>query len=363
MRNFKRERTIILGAFGGLVVGLGAALAAAAPPAPVIVAEAVEREFTDRIEALGTLRANESVEVTANVTEVVERIGFEDGERVKQGDVLVELVQTEEEALIVEARATANEAKLQYERALQLAKSGASARSDLDESRRIYETTKARLGAIESQLTDLRIVAPFDGIVGLRNISVGTLVQPGEMITTLDDDSVMKLDFAVPSTFLSVLEAGTPVEAVTRGFGDEKFRGEISSVSSRVDPVTRAVTVRAVIPNPEQKLKPGLLMTVVIASRPRNSVAVPEEALMPQGATTAVFVIDDEVTPPVVRRREVVVGKRRAGEVEIEEGLQAGERVVTRGAMMLGDGATIQVTAVDDGKTPIGELLNGGAES
>ncbi|MDX2082145.1 MAG: efflux RND transporter periplasmic adaptor subunit [Terrimicrobiaceae bacterium] len=326
---------------------------------PVVVAEARETEFVDRIEALGTLRANESVNLAANVTKRVVKIGFEDGQRVKKGDVLVEMLSAEEEALIGEAEATAREAQLQYERSQQLTKSGASAKATLDEARRINETARARLVAIESRLADLRIVAPFDGVVGLRNISVGAMVQPGDLITTLDDDRVMKLDFTVPTTFLRAMEPGVPIQAKARAFGDEVFEGEVTSVGTRVDPVTRSVTVRAVIPNPEQRLKPGLLMTVDILSNKRRAIVVPEEAVIGEGTTQQVFVVDGETA----KRREVVLGARQTGEVEVVEGLKAGEKVVTRGAMSLSDGAAVKVRATDDGRRPLAELITGGAES
>jgi membrane fusion protein (multidrug efflux system) len=345
-----------------------AVIAAAAPfpaeaadrktPPPVVVAEVKESRFVDRIEALGTLRANESVDVKANVAETVTQIAFNDGQRVSRGDILVKLLAIEEEALIVEAQSTANEAKQQFERAQQLARTGSSSVASLDEARRVYETARARLGAIESRLTDLRIVAPFDGVVGLRNISIGALLQPGDLITTLDDDSVMKLDFSVPSTFLPVLRPGIPITAEARAFGDEPFKGEITSVSSRVDPVTRSVTVRAQIPNPGRKLLPGLLMTVEVLSNERDSLAIPEDALMPEGTKNSVYVLDESLSPPVIRRRDVIIGTRRSGEVEISEGLTAGEKVVTRGDMTLTDGAPVSIMAVATSKSSLTEMLD-----
>ncbi len=330
---------------------------------PVVVAEVKESQFVDRIEALGTLRANESVDVKANVSETVTQISFDDGQRVTRGDVLVKLLAIEEDALIVEAESTANEAKQQFERAQQLARTGASSVAALDEARRVYETARARLGAIQSQLTDLRIVAPFDGVVGLRNISIGALLQPGDLITTLDDDSVMKLDFSVPSTFLPVLRPGVPITAEARAFGDEPFRGEITSVSSRIDPVTRSIIVRARIPNPERKLVPGLLMTVEVLSNQRNSITIPEDALMPEGTKNSVYVLDETSSPPVIRKRDVVIGTRRTGEVEISAGLTAGEKVVTRGDMTLTDGSPVSIMAVATSESSLTEMLDSKAEA
>lgn len=366
MINHSQRTTSMCAIMCGLIASFIAdspAAEARKPVPPVIAAEAKSTPFEDRIEALGTLRANESVEIKANVAEQVTEIAFDDGQRVKKGDLLVKMLAVEEEALIVEAQSTANEARQQYERVQQLARTGASAVASLDESRRIFETAKARLGAIESRLTDLRILAPFDGIVGLRNISIGARLQPGDMITTLDDDRVMKLDFSIPSTFIEAVRPGVPIKAQARGFGKEPFSGEITSVSSRVDPVTRSIVVRAEIPNPERKLLPGLLMTVEILTNQRKSVTIPEEALMPLGSGNSVFVIDESQSPAVVANRVVEIGTRRAGEVEIFSGLAVGEKVVVRGDMTLTDGAAVSIMAMADSTTKLSEMLPGNADS
>ncbi|MEX1120128.1 MAG: efflux RND transporter periplasmic adaptor subunit [Terrimicrobiaceae bacterium] len=320
-------------------------------PMAVIVAKAKKVPFADRVEALGTLRANESVDLTATVTERVTFLGFEDGVRVQKGQVLVKLSSTEEEAQLTEAVATTNEARLQYDRATQLAQRGASSVSALDESRRNFETASARQGAIESVLANLVVKAPFDGIVGLRNISVGALVRPGDLITTVDDDSTMLLDFSIPSSFLPVIAIGQEIEAKTAGFGSKTFRGNVRSLSSRIDPVTRTVIVRAELPNPERLLKPGLLMTVEFFSNPRDTVLVPEGALLPSGRRSFVMVAAPSPTDPsklFAERREVTTGSRRQGEVEITGGLEAGEQVVTHGGFKLAEGTALNVTLKKD---------------
>ena len=177
-----------------------------------------------------------------------------------------------------------DEASRQYQRVKSLANQGTAARSLLDERRRQWETARARLAAIESRLADRLVTAPFAGVVGLRNISPGALVEPGDPITTLDDDSTMKLDFAVPSIYLGSLQPGMAVVARARAYGDRPFRGEVSGVDSRVDPVTRSIVVRAVLPNPHRALKPGMLMEVELQMNPREALVIPEEALVPQGA-------------------------------------------------------------------------------
>jgi membrane fusion protein (multidrug efflux system) len=355
----RRGRMLGVLFLGGILWG-GVGWSWGQPLPRVFAAEAKLEAFSDRIEALGTLRANESVELSATVSERVVFLGFEDGDRVTEGQVLLKLSALEEEALLTEARANANEARQQYERSRQLAASGATAQAELDQARREYETAEARLVAIESRLANLVVTAPFDGIVGFRNISVGALVRPGDLITTLDDDSTMLLDFSVPSTFLPVLQIGGKITAETAGRTQDLFEGVIRSVSSRVDPVTRAVQVRAVLPNPERELKPGLLMMVRLEANPREAVMIPEGALLPVGQQNFVMVLRPEGEDFVTERREVRLGGRRPGVVEIIEGVSAGELVVTDGAFKVGSGAKVDLVAKSDGTRTLAEKLEQG---
>jgi membrane fusion protein, multidrug efflux system len=334
-----------------LVLSLLAVAAAQAQPKQptVLVAEARTEPFADRVEALGTLAANESVDLTAKVTETVTSLDFTDGQRVKKGDILATMHAEEARALLGEAESNTEESRRQFERTKQLSASGAASTAQLDEARRIYETARARQLAIQSRINELTIEAPFDGVVGLRNISVGAVVRPGDLITTIDDDSVMKLDFSVPSTFLPVLVPGTPIEARARAFGGKTFAGEIRTVASRIDPVTRTVVVRAEIPNPERLLKPGLLMTIVLQANERPAVVIPEEALLPAGRRNFVMLVEPGTDGPVARKVAVTTGARRAGEVEILDGLQAGQSVITHGALKAADGAPVTVEAAQTG--------------
>jgi len=334
-----------------LVFSLLAITAAQAQPKPptVLVATARTEPFADRVEALGTLAANESVDLTAKVTETVTSLDFTDGQRVKKGDILATMHAEEARALLGEAESNTEESRRQFERTKQLSASGAASTAQLDEARRIYETARARQLAIQSRINELTIEAPFDGVVGLRNISVGAVVRPGDLITTIDDDSVMKLDFSVPSTFLPVLIPGTPIEARTRAFSGKNFAGEIRTVASRIDPVTRTVVVRAEIPNPERLLKPGLLMTVVLQANERQAVVIPEEALLPAGRRNFVMLVEAGADGSLARKVAVTTGARRAGEVEILDGVQAGQSIITHGALKATDGAAVTIEATKTG--------------
>lgn len=340
-----------------MLLAVTSASPAAKPPPAVIVAEAHMQRLQDSIQALGTLRANEAVTLSATITDRISAIRFDDGDRVEQGQVLVEMTSAEERAQLAEAQATVAEARAQFERLQSLVKQGTAAQSLLDEQRRNLDTARARLQAIESRLQDHLIRAPFAGVVGLRNISLGALVKPGDVITTLDDDHRLKLEFPIPATRLASIAPGQPIVATTPAYGDRRFEGRVSSIDSRVDPVTRSVLVRAVIPNPERLLKPGLLMQVALQGRARDAVVIPESAILPLGRENFVLVVVDGESLHV-ERRAVTLGARRAGIVEVRDGLGVGERVVTQGAIKLRPGQPVRVRAVQQGDESLRDLLN-----
>ena len=348
-------RALRVFAAGWLMFATISVFAAPKPATPVFVTETKLATIEDRIEALGTLRANESVELTASVTETVTAINFDDGDRVTAGQVLVEMTDDEEHAQLKEARVTVDEARRQYQRIKSLRKQQSASESELDQQRREWEASRARLAAIESRLADRLIRAPFAGVVGLRNISIGALVEPGDLITTLDDDSLMKLDFSVPAIFLGSLAPGMPVSAATRAWQGRDFQGSVKSIDSRVDPVTRTVVVRALLPNTDHALRPGMLMQVELLSREREAIVIPEESLVAQGQKQFVFVVDR--ADSIAQRREVRIGTRRPGEVEIVDGLDVGELIITDGTLKVRPGNKVSIRAMDDGRTGLHELL------
>lgn len=331
-------------------------LCAEEKPVPqVIAAEVRQTEFLDRIEALGTLKANESVLLTANVTETVTAIHFDDGQRIEKGALLVEMTNSEEHAQLEEAQANLEEAKRQYNRVRRLESQGIEAQSLLDQRRRELDTAHARLAAIDSRLSDRLIRAPFSGVLGLRDTSVGALVETGDTITTLDDDSVMKLEFAVPSVYLPSLRPGLQIRAHTRAYGERVFAGEVKVVDSRVDPINRSVLVRAVLPNSKRLLKPGMLMTVELLNNRRQSLVIPESALMAKGRDHFVMLLAGEL--PVAEKRRVRIGSRRPGEVEVVEGLRAGDLVITHGMEKARIGGKVRIKGREGEGVPISELL------
>ena len=341
-----------------LALGAGPVAAAPAMPPPSVIVETVAySEISDPLEALGTLRANETVEITASVSDTVSSIHFGDGEQVEKGQLLVEMTDAEEHALLEEARSTAEEAERQYERLKKLVAEGTAAESLLDERRREAQTARARLNAVQSRLEDRIITAPFNGTMGLRNISPGALVAPGDVISTLVDDSSMKLDFTIPSLYLTSVDRTTEVDATTPVYPGRVFAGEVTSVDNAINPITRSIVVRARIPNDDHALKPGMLMTLKLQRARRDALVISEEAVIPQGSQTFVIVVNSSVSPPTTQRREVQLGARLPGRVEVLSGLAEGETIVTHGAMKTRPGAPVSIRAVDDGVVPTAKLI------
>ncbi len=344
----RRGAMVVVSALGALASAGPLAHAAGDAAPPVVVAPARIVDFVDRVEALGTTRADESVQIAANVTEIVREIHFEDGQSVAAGDILVVLNKAEQEADLKAAEAILSARRLALARSRQLEQRQFAPTAQLDDRAAAVEEAEALIESIKARIADRIIRAPFDGVVGLRNISVGTLVTPGDVITTLDDVRTIKLDFSVPAIYLANLRPGLPIVATTPALDNRPLAGEIRSVDTRVDPVTRSLTARAILPNPDGALKPGLLVTVELLKNPRRALIVPEEALIARGRRTYVRVVDEAAETRVVEK-EVAIGNRRPGEVEIVTGLGEGEKVITHGALNVRPGQRVTISAVADG--------------
>lgn len=305
----------------------------------VVTAHAAQKEFAHEVEALGTLRANESVDITAKVADRVAAIHFNEGQQVRKGDVLIELDNTEARADLAAAEAAASDSRSQYKRSQELFNTKALSEAQLDQLHATLLANEARVAAARSRLADRVISAPFNGRVGLRNVSLGGLVNPGAVITTLDDLSVVKLDFAVPEVFLATLQPGLTVQAISTAYPDAPFAGRVASVATRVDPTTRAVTIRALIDNRDGRLRPGMFMTVKLVRQEGQALMLPEQAIVPENDQQFVYVIEDGHA----RKREIKIGRRRPGEVEILQGLTADDGVVVDGTLNLRDGLPVRV--------------------
>jgi len=316
------------------------AVAATGPIEPVIVATAEQISFPFTIEALGTIRANEAVEIRAQITERVTEIRFAEGEHVDAGAVLVELDATRARADVAAAKAELVESETQLRRAAQLRDARSLSQAEYDSRLAERDARRAALAVAEASLGDTKVRAPFEGRVGLRRVSTGSLVGPDTVITTLDDTDPVKLDFDVPETLISHVEQGARISARSAAFGNERFAGHVASVDTRVDPISRSLTVRAVLPNPDGRLRPGMFVTVTLAREDVEALVVPEQAIVPDQSRQFVLVIDAERR---VERRDVRTGRRRPGLVEVVSGLVAGERIVVEGTQRARPGAVVEI--------------------
>jgi membrane fusion protein (multidrug efflux system) len=312
--------------------------------APLVTVGRAHRDrIYDVVEALGTAQANESVTLTAKVTESVRRVNFEDGDYVEAGDVLIELTNQEEEALLAEARANLDDAESQLRRHEDLSSRGLAAASELDVARSRAGAMRARLNSIVARMRDRLILAPFSGVLGFRQVSPGTMLSPNTPITSIDDISVIKLDFTVPESVIGSMTPGANIVAKSVSFPDRDFQGVVRTVGSRVDPVTRAITVRAHIENADRALRPGMLLTVEVVTGDRMALVVPEGAVFQVQNRAYVYRADGDVA----RQLEIDVGDRRFGVVEVLGGLADGDLIVVEGIVKLRDGARMRYDAKD----------------
>lgn len=319
-----------------------AAAPSAAPPVVVTTTTLASKGWSDSIDAVGTARARESVVLTAKITETIRKINFSDGQKVNAGDVLVEMTSGQQVAALAEAQAMAVDSAGQFERQQDLVKQGTVSRAVFDTARASRDSNAARVSALRAQLADRVVTAPFSGVLGLRQVSVGALVTPGTVITTLDDISTIKFDFPVAEVYLAALAPGHEVIARSAAYPGREFRGKVTSLDSRIDAVSRAVIVRAEIPNPDGLLRGGMLLTASVLQPERQALAVPEIAIIQTGLEATVFRVGADDKAEQVK---VKLGARRRGEVEVLEGLESGDRIVVDGTVKLRSGAIVAEAA------------------
>ncbi len=315
-------------------------------PTPLVtVAPAVSHEFSERYVAVGTANANEQVSVRAPVTERITQLGFSDGDYVKQGQMLAVLAQGQETASLASAQAIARQAEQQLSRVSELHRRGFATNASLDAQTASAAAAKAAANEARASIGDRVVRAPFSGQVSLRRISVGAVVSAGDEIAAVSDLSSIKLDFTIPETMLSNVQVEQSITAKASAFPDYIASGNIVAIDPVINPQTRTATLRAVLPNRNALLKPGMLLSVTITSKTRVSPAVPELSLVREGQTSFVYVIGSDLK---AKRMPVKTGARDGNLVEVVEGLKAGDRIVTEGVVKLSDGATVRTGKAKD---------------
>lgn len=312
--------------------------------------------WNDTLQTLGTAKARESITVTAKVSEIIEQVHFESGQEVAAGAPLVTLRGDAQQAALSSAQATFAEADRLYRRQRELAAQQLVASSTLDTQKAVRDAAEARVREMQSDIGDRRVRAPFAGVLGIRQVSPGSLLTPTTAIATLDDIARMHVDFQVPEAELAKVAPGNKVSGTSVAWPGRTFEGVVTTVDARVDESTRAVTVRADFPNPDRALRPGMLLDVRIFRPERQALVIPEIAVVQVGRESFIYRVKDDDS---VERVDVVTGARRAGVVEITEGVAAGDRIVVDGTGKLRPGA--KITAAGDDRDEVAGAAKPGA--
>jgi membrane fusion protein, multidrug efflux system len=309
------------------------------PPSPVEVAIAATASLSDDVAAIGTLLAEESVAIAPETNGRIAEILFADGHAVAAGQTLFRLDTELADAAVAEAAARLKLAQSVYDRSQELRKSGNIAQTVFDAAATELEVARATLDSAETQRGKLTIAAPFAGTLGFRLVSRGAYVTAGTPLVQLDMIDRLRASFAVPETQLSQIAAGQTVDVTADALPGENFKATVSAIEPSLDVNGRALRVRADLDNAALRLRPGLLVRVLVRGHPRDAVTVPEAAVVQRGATAFIYVIVDNKA----RQVKVRLGKRMPGAVEVVEGIAAGDTVVTAGNARLADGAAVDI--------------------
>ncbi|MCC7015745.1 MAG: efflux RND transporter periplasmic adaptor subunit [Rhodospirillales bacterium] len=330
----------------GLASGGPAAPASApggAPPGVLVeTARAAAAPLAETVRAVGTLRSDESVIVRPEIAGRIVDTPFAEGQVVEKAALLFRLDDSIAKAELVEAEAAYLLSRQNNVRARELLEKGAGTARARDEAFAKMEMDKARVELARARLAKTRIQAPFAGIVGLRKVSVGDYVAPGQDLVNLESVDTIKLDFRIPERYLAALAVGQKVSADMDSFPGRIFEGQVSAIDPQIDPAAHSIAVRATLPNPERVLRPGLFARVGLIVREKaESIAIPEQAIMPRGDKFFIY----KVAGGKAVLTPVEIGRRASGRVEITRGIAAGEEVVVAGQLKLQDGAPVQPVA------------------
>ena len=335
------------------------------PAISVSAAHAEEQPWQGRLPAIGTLKAFQGVDLAAEVDGIVREVMFESGQKVAQGQPLIQLDSEVERASLATAEAERSLAQVEFERGRSLVSRQNISKSEFDRLSSTLQKASASVAQFKAQLDKKRISAPFAGTIGIRQVDTGDYLSPGATIATLQDLSRLHVDFFLPEQRAPQLQVGQPVRLSVAAYPDEQFEGRIAAINPKVENETRNLQMRATLSNPDEKLLPGMFANLeVLLADDQPRIVVPETAVTYTLYGNSVYVVkekqDDDgkavkdadgATALVVERRFVETGERRAGRVVISKGLTAGEQVVTSGQLKLDNGA--HVVIVDDPALPL----------
>jgi membrane fusion protein (multidrug efflux system) len=339
------------GALGLLLTGCGKKKSAGAPggfpPIQVIAAEAKRQPVTESLSLIGSLAANEMVEIKAETDGTVQEIPFNEGQRVERGQLLIRLDETKFVAAFAEAESNFKLSQANFARAKQLFVDKLISQQEFDQVAANFDVNQALLDRRKRELKDARVYAPFSGIMGARNISPGQVITKNAILSWLVDLDPIKVEFNVPERFLSQVQTGQTLDLKVAAYPTNRFQGKVYFVAPSVDPTFRTTLVKAEIPNPNHQLKPGMFANLDLTVNVReNSIVIPEAALSQilDGDRANVFTVGVSNT---VHLKSVKLGVRLPGQVEVLSGLDGGEMVIVEGIQKVGPGAIVKVAAAE----------------
>jgi len=313
------------------------------PTVQVIAVEVKRQSVTESLSLVGSLAANEMVEVKAETEGVVQEILFHEGQRVEKGQLLLLLDETKFAAALAEAESMFKLSRANFERAKQLFAEKLISRQEYEQTAATFDLNQATFDRRKRELKDARIYAPFAGILGARNISPGQVIARNTVLSWLVDPDPIKVEFNVPERFLGQVQVGQTLELNVDAYPGKKFRGKVYFVAPSVDPNWRIALIKAEIPNPQEELKTGMFANLDLTLKIReNSVVIPEVALSQvlEGDRALVFVVDGDST---AKLKPVKLGVRLAGKVEVLSGLEGGEMVIVEGVQKIGPGSKVKL--------------------
>lgn len=313
------------------------------PPAQVVAIEAERRTVTETLELVGSIAANEQVEIKSEMDGTVKAIHFTEGQRVEEGHLLAELDETKLTASLAEAEANFELSRTTFERSKELLAGRLISQQEYDQAASTYAFNEASLGLRRRQLQDTRIHAPFGGVVGARQLSPGQVISRNSTLTWVVDLDPVKVEMNVPERFLSAVSEGQTIAIEVAAWPGQRFEGRVFFVAPFIDSATRTALVKAEIPNPDMRLKPGMFASLVLNLALReNAIVVPEVAVdtvLPDDRVRLMLVDSESKVQP----RVVKVGVRLDGWIEVVDGLEEGEKVIVEGLQKIVPGGPVKL--------------------
>ena len=315
----------------------------------VEVAKVVTAKLAKSITAVGSLRSDESIIVRPEVSGRVSEILFREGQRVEKGAALVRIDDSVQRAELEQAKANLSLGKSKLDRALDLQKKGFISSQAREEAENNFRVSQAAFDLASARLTKLEIRAPFSGLVGLRQVSVGDYIKDGQDIANLEGIDSLKVDFRVPEIYLKQVAVNQTLQVTLDALPDKTIVGRVLAINPLLDANGRSIVVRALVQNADARLRPGMFARVrLLTAESAESMTVPEQALIPVADEVYVFrVVDGKAL-----RTRVEIGQRQAGVVEVTRGLAPGDLVVTAGQIKIRDGSAVQIASSPRDEAP-----------